>query len=397
MPDQNTILSISEARKVIFANQGLKHPSYASQSARRLALETIRQIGYVQIDTISVIQRAHHHVIQSRVPHYGPQVLEKLESERSIFEYWSHAASYLPMEDFRYSLPLKLEVQGKEKFWFKKDHQLMQNILDRMKAEGPLRSRDFEAGQKNLAMWETHPAKQALQNLFMEGKIMVKSREGFQKVYDLTERIVPANIDVSMPSEEAYIQYLIRRDVQAHGLVALEDIGYLLKGLKPKIKSQLVKLEETGEITSVRIGKMDRTFYTTSSGLEVLNQRFGQRLKFLNPFDNVLINRARTKRMFNFDYIMEIYVPAEKRKFGYYALPILWKDRLIGQVDMKADRKNGQLLIRNLELTLDINESFIKAWQTAIQEFSTFNGTQEIVFEEKASMGHKALVDVSRN
>lgn len=269
--DFKTTLSLSEARKVILANQKLKHPSYTGQSAKRLALEAIQQIGYVQIDTISVVQRAHHHVFQSRVPHYSPQVLDKLESERSIFEYWSHAASYLPMDDFRFSLPFKLEVQGKEKFWFKKDQQLMQSILDRMKMEGPLRSRDFEVEKKDRAMWETHPAKQSLQNLFMEGKIMVKGREGFQKIYDLTENIVPSNIDVSVPSTEAYIRYLIRRDIKAHGLVALDDIGYLLKGLKPMIKAQLFNLEEAGEIIPVTVGKIDRPFYTTNESLAVLN------------------------------------------------------------------------------------------------------------------------------
>lgn len=394
MPDLKT-LSISEARRVALASQGLKHPSYVGQSAKRLTLKTIQKIGYTQIDTISVIQRAHHHVLQSRVPHYQARVLEKLEGERAIFEYWSHAASYLPMQDFRFSLPLKLEVQGKEKFWFKKDHKLMQSILDRMKMEGPLRSRDFEAEKKDRAMWETHPAKQALQNLFMEGKIMVRSREGFQKVYDLTERIVPTNVNTAAPTEKEYLRYLIRRDIKAHGLVTLDDIGYLLKGLKPKIKAQLEAMEASGEIFSVHVGKLDRPFYTTDQNLEVLNQRFGQRLKFLNPFDNALINRARTKRMFNFDYVMEIYVPAEKRKFGYYALPILWKDRLVGQVDMKADRKTHQLLIRNLEVHIDLNDAFLTAWQNAIKEFSSFNGSQEVIFEEKAKFGFQALEEAS--
>ncbi len=396
MPDSKTTISIHEARKIALANQGLKHLSYSGQSARRLTLETIEKIGYVQVDTISVIQRAHHHVLQSRVPHYQPKVLEKLESDRSVFEYWSHAASYLPMKDYRFSLPMKLDVRRMEKFWFKKDHQLMQNIVDRMKVEGPLRSRDFEKSTKKLQMWDSHPAKQALQNLFMEGKIMVKSREGFQKVYDLTERIIPSDVDVSVPSREEYIKYLIRRDIKAHGIVALDDIGYLLKGLKPVIREQLTVLEKEGEIISLKIDKQDRLFFATADHLEVLNKRYSQRLKFLNPFDNALINRARTKRMFNFDYIMEIYVPAENRKFGYYALPILWKDKLVGQIDMKADRKKRQLIIRNLELEININEKFLDAWNSAIQEFAGFNGSQSIVFEEKAIKGNQSVIHASQ-
>lgn len=397
MPGPKTILSATEARKIILASQGLKHPSFKGQSGTRLSLDVIEKVGYVQIDTISVVQRAHHHVLQSRVPHYQPAMLEQLEKNGKVFEYWSHAASYMPMRDFRFTLPMKLHVRSKDKFWFTKDHKLMQQVLDRMKAEGPLKARDFESPVKKLDMWESPPAKQALQNLFMEGKIMVKSRVGFQKVYDLTERIVPSHIDVSEPSTPEYIWYLIKRDIRAHGLVLAEDIGYLLKGLKPLIKTQLAAMAEAGEIIKVHVGKSDHSFYTTSDRLEVLDQRFSQKLKFLNPFDNALINRARTSRMFQFDYVIEIYVPAAKRKFGYYALPILWKDQLVGQVDMKADRKKDELLIRNLELKIALDDRFISHWKDALVAFATFNGMQSIRFEEKAAKAYQPLARLSYN
>ena len=388
-----TTISKQEARKIILASQGLKHPSRAGQSAKRLALESIQQIGYVQIDTISVVQRAHHHVIQSRVPHYQPTVLNKLEAERSIFEYWSHAASYLPMENYRFTLPIKAEILQKERFWFKKDPQLMQQILDRMAAEGPLRSRDFERpAQQKTAMWDSHPAKQALQNLFMEGRIMVSGREGFQKVYDLTERVVPATVDISMPDQSEYIRYLIERDIRAHGMVAVEDIGYLLKGLKNSIKEELDQMVGTGQFIPIRIERDKLTYYTHTAALELLNHRFTHRLKFLNPFDNLIINRTRTKRLLDFDYIIEIYIPAEKRKFGYYGLPILWKDKLVGQVDMKANRKTGQMLIKNLEVNTRRTDQFIGAWSEALQEFMCFNEMHEVVFEDKP---HKAFPDLA--
>lgn len=389
-------ISKQEARKIVLASQGLKHPSTKGQSAKRLALESIGQIGYVQIDTISVVQRAHHHVIQSRVPHYQPAILDKLESQRSIFEYWSHAASYLPMEAYRFTLPVKEEIRQMDRFWYEKDHALMQKTLDRIAYEGPLKSRDFERETKKMEMWDTHPAKRALQNLFMDGRIMVAGREGFQKVYDLTERIVPDHVDVSMPSSQEYIRFLIERDVQAHGLVALEDIGYLLKGLKSQIRKELNNMVESQELIPVQIHKDPATYLTRQKYLDLLDQRFANRLKFLNPFDNLIINRSRTKRVFNFDYIMEIYVPAEKRKFGYYSLPILWKDQLVGQADMKADRKTHRLLIKNLEVKSRRTDLLIAAWAKAIEEFKQFNGMQEVVFEAKPLQEYPELLEASK-
>ncbi len=376
-----TELSKQEARKIALASQHLKRPSIAGQSPKRLARETFEQIGYVQIDTISVVERAHHHVLWSRLHTYRGDIMSRLENDRSIFEYWSHAASYLPMRDYRYTLPVKEEILAKDKFWFEKDQKVMQHVLDRIADEGPLMSKDFEKpeGFKVSEMWEAAPTKKALQNLFMEGRIMVRSRQGFQKVYDLPERVLPEDLDTSTPTREEYIQYLIKRDIRAHGIISTREMGYLLKGCQQEIRDQVRLLEETGDIQLCRVNGLDGDYYTSSDSLALLNGRFSQKVKILNPFDNLVINRARAKELFGFDYTLECYVPAPDRVFGYYGLPILWKNNLVGQMDVKTNRATGVLEIRNMQLLLrSVNDEFLEAWKSALTQFLDFQGVNDV-------------------
>ena len=158
----------------------------------------------MQIDTISVIERAHHHVFWTRCPKYKPSDLDSLLSSRKVFEYWSHAASYLPMKDYRYSLPLKKKFAKRKSSWFPRDPQLMRLVLKRIEKEGPLRSKDFKNSQqsKRSGWWEWKPTKKALERLFLEGKLEITRREGFQKVYDLPERVIPSSTDTSFPTKK---------------------------------------------------------------------------------------------------------------------------------------------------------------------------------------------------
>ena len=194
---------LQRLRRLALGARGLLHKRPFGQglpAARR----AIAHLGYVQIDTISVVERAHHHVLQARVPGYQPKMLDQLLHKREVFEYWSHAAAFLPMEDFRYSLPYKHAIKSGQQHWFKSpDQKLMQNLLDRIRVDGPLRSRDLESPRKKgVGWWDWKPAKKALEQLYMQGDLMVSDREGFQKAYDLTERVLPAEVDASMPNEQ---------------------------------------------------------------------------------------------------------------------------------------------------------------------------------------------------
>jgi len=207
---------IAKLRKLALAQQGLlKHNSFGKGLVG--VENAIKHIGYVQIDTISVVERAHHHTIWSRVDNYKPQHLPQLLERKKIFEYWFHAAAILPIDDFRFALPRMESFKAGEKHWFKNiDKKLMRNVLKRIEIEGPLLARDFEDTKNtNTGWWDWKPAKQALEQLFMQGELMVASREGFQKRYDLTERVLPNSIDTRIPSIENEAQHLVDTTIRA--------------------------------------------------------------------------------------------------------------------------------------------------------------------------------------
>ena len=377
-------LPLKEVRKLILHQQGLT--GQAQPKGVEQTLQQIQQIGYVQIDTISVIERAHHHILKSRIQDYKASYLQQLEENRSVFEYWAHAASYLPIENYRYSLPRKQDfLSGKEQ-WFKRDAKILQYVIDRIEAEGPLQSKDFKPAKvknnSNGMDWSRNPMNQALRQLFMQGRIMITARKGFQKVYDLTERVVPSHIDQSLPSREEYLQHLILRDIQAHGLLKNREMGYLLKGTSKPIQQQLEQMVEEGILVPVLIEKQEGViYYTTPTLLDAIGTlNIRKRLHILSPFDNFLIQRKRMEELFDFSYTLECYVPAPKRQVGCFALPLLYGDQFVGKVDLKADRKRKVLMIKNLvwEPTVKQKEKVKAAFQKSLAAFADFNGCEQI-------------------
>lgn len=379
-------ISRSEARSLALHRQ-LLHPQY-NLRGKEDTLRAIKEIGYVQIDTLSVVKRAHHHVLWSRVPGYRPEYLKALERDRRIFEYWAHAASYLPMDQYRFTLPRQEEVRAGEGMWHYRNPGLMQYALDRIKAEGPLMSRDFKKDDARLYFggkqeWSTTPISHTLFQLFMEGYLMVVERRGFQKVFDLTERVLPANTDTRMPSRDEYICHLIDRDIQAHGLVKASEIGYLLKNTSSDINRLLNQMLENGEIVEVSIEGSGPAYYTRPAYLNerpAINRE--RRIRILSPFDNLIIQRKRTEELFDFSYTLECYVPEKKRKIGYFSLPLLRGTEFVGQIDLKADRKSKNLIVKNLvwENGKENQDHLREALEKSLHAFADFNGCGEIVW-----------------
>ncbi|MFN3580003.1 MAG: winged helix-turn-helix domain-containing protein [Pseudomonas sp.] len=315
------------------------------------ARKAINHIGYVQIDTISVVQRAHHHVLRSRVPDFKPAMAHQMLRDGDIFEYWAHAAAFLPMADFRFSLPYKNAIKGGQTHWFKNpDRKLMGELLARIRSDGPLRSRDLETSTpKRAGWWDWKPAKKALEQLYMQGDLMVSDREGFQKTYDLTERVLPSHVDTSPPNVEELAAHMLDQQLRCHGLVSLKGLTYLRrnpalrKAVKDLVNARLAQgdLEQValpgGEIYMLESGALDRTL-----------PRVSNRLQILSPFDNCVIQRDRLKALFQYDYQLECYVPEAKRQHGYFCLPLLYRDEFIGRMDCKAHRKTRHLEIKAL-------------------------------------------------
>ena len=373
-------LSPAQARKLALLSQGV-HRSFGS-GANGVA-KAIEELSYIQIDTISVVERAHHHTLFNRVAAYKHTHLDLLQQKGRIFEYWSHAAAYLPMNDYRFSLPRKKQYLDGERHWRKHDQNMSAKVLERIRQEGPLQARDFErvkgkAAGKNQGWWDWKPAKVALEQLFMEGRLMISKRVGFQKVYDLSERVIPQGIDTSFPSQDEYNRHLIDRYLTANGLAMPAHIAYLRKGMKPAIVELCQQMREKGELVEVQVGQ--NRYYAGANFTQILNQRLTKsKLKILSPFDNLLIQRQRTLELFGFDYQIECYVPAPKRKFGYFSLPLLLGRDFVGRMDAKIDRKTKILHIKNLNLETTEIDTFIGAALPAIREFLKFHSGETIV------------------
>ena len=395
-------LSIFDARKLVLLSQWLPWVKPAGR-APDATLAAVRHLGYVQIDTISVIERAHHHTLWNRNRRYQPAHLEQLLRRKTIFEYWSHAAAYLPMEDYRFCLPRMRAIAGGERHWYAPDRAMMKKVLERIAAEGPLRAQDFQSAPRaksakavKAGMWDSRPAKRALEQLFMEGKLMIPRRQGFNKLYDLAERVLPSATDTTAPTQTEYARFLITRFLRANGIGRPAEIAYLRTGVKAIVERCAAQMAKRGELVPLQV--KDRLYYALPTTLALLDRPLSRkRLKILSPFDNLLIQRERMRHLFDFDYQIECYLPANKRKHGYFCLPLLWDGKLVAKMDCKADRQTQTLIIRNLitEPLLAKKTPQTSAAEALTQElnhFATFNRCEKIKIGTLRDKGMQGLL-----
>jgi len=370
---------LAKLRRIALDRQGLlRNESFGR--GKRATLRAIEQIGYVQIDTIAVVERAHHHVLWSRVPNYQPCMLERLVRERQVFEYWFHAAAWLPMSEYRFSLPRMREMNGERNWFGDCDVRLMRQILSRVEAEGPLRARDFDDDRAGSSgWWDWKPAKQALEQLFMQGELMVSARDGFQKVYDLPERVLPDWVDTRQPSLDEFAAHLIDTTLRAHGFATLVSVTYLRKGqkLREAVKRQLQHRIEAGQLIRQPLGKKFE-IYIDPELLETRAPHSVAQVRILSPFDNLLIQRQRCREIFDFDYQIECYLPQPQRQFGYFCLPILYRDRLVGRLDCKAHRAGARLEVKSAHIEPELDDDFDELLAAALQSFASFNACDQI-------------------
>ena len=370
---------VKKLRRIALDHQGLLKSDQFGRG-KQATLRAIEHLGYIQIDTISVVERAHHHVLWSRVSNYQPKFLDQLVKERKVFEYWFHAASWLPMRDYRFALPRMSVIDG-DRGWFKTfDKNLNRHILERVAGEGPLRARDFEDtrdGKKEW--WDWKPAKQALEQLFMQGELMVSSREGFQKVYDLPERVLPDWVDTRHPDISEYADYLIDTTLRAHGFATQKSMVYLRKGrsLREAINAQLEARVDAKLLTTLKIANRDQV-YINPEVLETRAPHSQARVRILSPFDNAVIQRQRGRDIFGFDYQIECYVPEAKRRYGYFCLPVLYRDDFVGRIDCKAHRSSKEMEIKSLHLASQVDKEFVEALNRELSGFSVFNACDQI-------------------
>ena len=387
-------IPLALARQLTLSAQGLLTTSEWLAGKEGTA-QVIEQLGYIQIDTIAVIQRAHQHTLWARVPDYAPAHLDELLAcDRRIFEYWrGTGASYLPMDDYRFYRYLMDQHASSERsrVWLAQNQALVEHVLGRLRDEGPLSSVSFAApeGFKRGTWWNRKPAKVALEMLLDMGQVMVSRRDHFTRVYDLSERVLPVHLVLDKPDEDEMAAFAVQRALYSLGIIAAQEGAWGLVS-KPRAAQALQRMVDSDQVTAVRIETLeDETYYVCSDSLQSGPELTPSRLHILAPFDNLVISRLRLKRLFGLDYHLECYLPVQQRKVGYYSLPVLWGDQFVARLDPKAERSSKTLIIRNLVLEPGADAgSFNLPLAQKLADLARFNHCQRVLFErsEPASL-----------
>lgn len=346
--------------------------------------KALEQIGYVQIDTISVVARAHHHVLWNRVARYEEDMLNRLVKRHRAFEYWAHAAAYLPMRDFRFALPMMRAIADGEMWVRRTDGKLRERVLHRIRDEGPLFVRDFEDPRASrTGWWDWKPAKRALEELFMEGVLTSVERKGFQKRYELTERFLPADVNTRPPSSEEYADHAIDVSLRAHGFATARTMAYLCRDarLRKAVRERAAERAAEGDLEKRPGPGRDAVFAPPGTFDRALAPP-PPRVRLLSPFDNTVIQRQRCADTFDFDYTIECYVPEAKREYGYFVLPVVFGDQFVARLDAKAHRRERRFEIKALFLQetaeAELSDDFAPALAAEVGSYARFNGCDEL-------------------
>jgi uncharacterized protein YcaQ len=345
-------LTPTQARAIWLRAQRLDKaaPFGSGPEATRLAVE---HLGYVQIDTINVIERCHHHILYTRIPEYRRADLTQAQSiDKSVFEYWTHALSYVPTRDLRFYLRAMKDYRLKPKRWFgtvtRKDTRKVFTLL---RENGPLTIRDIDDDvlvEKEHLWASRKPSKRALQLAFYTGQVTVSARAGMLKTYDLTERHFGWDKPPRPATEREIVAYLLDRALRSQGVVSLDSACYADAGHKPPMRKLIEARLKRGELAPVVIEGAEKVqHWAAPEVLEATGQTPDDDLvHILSPFDPLIIQRKRLQLFFGYDHRFEAYVPPEKRVFGYFALPVLVGDEIVAALDLKTDREGGKLLMQ---------------------------------------------------
>ncbi|HET6542883.1 MAG TPA: crosslink repair DNA glycosylase YcaQ family protein [Chryseolinea sp.] len=376
-------LTKSQARKIILHAAGLTKRAQFGKG-KEAVYKVIDHLGFVQVDTIYVVERAHHHAIAARVPGYKTEWLDELQAEGRIYEFLTREAGYMPMNEFRFSLPIHDSFSAKWKSLSQAEINLMKKILERISREGPMGANDFENDRvtKSSGWWDWRPSKIALERLHLTGKLLTTRKKGFHKLYDLTGNIIPGHIDKTKPSIEEFTRQLIFRSLKALGITSAREIAWNGRLVKPPVKQELKKLVDAGEVCEVEVEGLKGPLYMHAEYKKKKITIAGDAF-VLSPFDMLNVYRHRLRDLFDFDYQVECFVPSAKRKYGYFSLPILVGDTFVGRMDCKADRKQETLVIHNLHFEpVKMNKPTTVKVCEAIHAFAKFNGCTGILVKK---------------
>ncbi len=396
-----SLYPLAAVRALALHSQGLAtRPGSEPVPTRDAIYAAVEQVGCVQIDTLHMVRRSHYLVLWSRLGRYDPADLDRLASgaDRRFFEYWLHEACLIPLSEYRYRLPVMRRHRENGRRWWVDDwHKqpetaaLLDEVLARVRQNGGVRSADFDHPEQRQGWWDWKPAKRALEYLYDCGELMIAERVNFQRIYDLTERVLPDWVDRSEPTVEEMRLHLIERSAWALGACEpgqLADYTHMRRGdAKPFVE----QLTAAGVLVNVQAETADgktRTLAVHRDALPLLEQAAdgalpAQRTTFLSPFDSLWWARGRDEQFWGFQQRLEAYKPEPQRIWGYFCLPILHQDRLVGRFDPKLERKSATLRLKALYLEPGVapDEMLVAAVAGAMRDFLAFHEARDLIVE----------------
>ena len=382
-------LSLSAARNLHLAAQGLlKKPRRRAQPAD--ILSTVQRMSLLQIDTINIVARSPYLVLFSRLGSYPSQWLDEALSKRELMEYWAHEACFLPRSDFalvrnRMLAPEKMGWKYRQA-WMQEHAAEIEQLIAHIQENGPVRSADFEHPRKGTSgWWEWKPHKRHLEGLFTSGKVMVIERRNFQRVYDLTHRVMPHWDDErDLLTQEAAEAIMLENSARSLGIFRSQWLADYYRLRQPALKPLLDMWQREQRVIPVTVETLGEMSLHADL-LPLLPQALEGKLQathsaVLSPFDPVVWDRKRAEQLFDFSYRLECYTPAPKRQYGYFVLPLLHKGQLVGRMDAKMHRKTGTLEIMALYLQegVRVTASLEKGLTSAISEFARWQGADDV-------------------
>ncbi|EPW3923738.1 winged helix-turn-helix domain-containing protein [Enterobacter sichuanensis] len=382
-------LSLSAARHLHLAAQGLlKKPRRRAQPAD--ILSTVQRMSLLQIDTINIVARSPYLVLFSRLGGYPSQWLDESLSKGELMEYWAHEACFLPRSDFalvrhRMLAPEKMGWKYRQA-WMLEHAAEIEQLIAHIQENGPVRSADFEHPRKGTSgWWEWKPHKRHLEGLFTSGKVMVIERRNFQRVYDLTHRVMPHWDDErDQLSREAAEAIMLENSARSLGIFRSQWLADYYRLRQPALKPLLEMWQQEQRIIPVMVDTLGE-MWLHKELFPLLPQALEGKLQathstVLSPFDPVVWDRKRAEQLFGFSYRLECYTPAPKRQYGYFVLPLLHKGQLVGRMDAKMHRKTGtlEIIALYLEEGVRVTAALEKGLTLAISEFARWQGAHDV-------------------
>ena len=369
--------------------------------------QTIEQIGWIQIDTLQVVHRSQYLTLWSRLGTYNTEYLDHLlfdggntspDNKRRLFEYWAHAACVIPLKEYRFWRPMmRRQVEreiGRRGTWAHEDEnaKLLRSVIKQIEAAGAARPVDFRTEQKAAGTWRNwDQAKIALEHLYNTGQLVISNRINFQRIYDVPARVLPNWVDRNEPTEEEAFRHLLEISIKAHGICQPAQVGDYFHMKRTESKPIIDAMIADGSFLSVQAKLVDDQVHQMlvhPDNLPLLEMAAeGEitpgRTTFLSPFDSLFWAKGRDTSFWNFRQVLECYKPAEIRRWGYFCLPILYRDKLVGRFDPKVERQTGVMRLKKLYLEPKVRPSNRLIWSISrtMKDFMCFHQARNLVIE----------------